>query len=271
MNLALQPVASREDLGDFFYLRLFRHWVSASNRMTGIVDGVPVDMADYAFTQTGRGPPYRQTVLLLPAPEGGLPPFELRPRGHLDRFFGLGLNDTTGTTVRPYKGQAPLIRKCTEHFRLRYDLRGYYSSDHLEEAANWAALKAEGAVLWSLLKATLPGFCQRNSRKAKARGHYQGTVQADNGLEPNRAGAEAETRRLFNLDLLHFFADHTGWCMESDGTHLALWRPYRTTRAAKRARFVAEALEVYRALARAGALAAPKRSQAVPETENRQA
>jgi hypothetical protein len=219
MNLAFQPEASREDLGDYFYLRLFRRWSSTRNRMTGIVDRIPVDMADYLLSSDY----VRVTVLLLPAPASGLLPFELRPRGPIARFFGVGLADDTRTTARPYQGQPRHIRQCVERFRLRYELRSYYPSDHLEAAADWAALRGRG--------------------------------QADNLLGPDRVRAELAIRALFDLQLLHFFADHPGWCMESDGTHLALWRLSGTIRAAQRPRFVAEAVEVYRALADAAARA----------------
>jgi hypothetical protein len=184
--------------------------------------------------------------MLLPAPESGLPPVELRPRGPIDRFFGVGLADDTGTTAKPHKGQPRRVRECIERFRIRYDLHRYCLSDRFEEAAAWAA----AAAAWAALR---------------GRGH------ADNVLGADRAGAELAIRGLFDLQLLHFFADHPGWCVESDGTNLALWRPNRTIRAARRARFVAEVLEVYRALARAGALVAPRPSQGVQETENRQA
>jgi hypothetical protein len=215
MNLAFQPDASREDLGDFFYLHLFRRWTSARNRMTGIVDGVPVDMLDCTFSgQYGR-----VTVVLLPAPGSDLPPFDLRRRGFFARLSCEGLVGDPDTTIKPYKGQPPRVRKCHERFWLQYNLRRYYLSDHFEEAAAWAALK--------------------------------GRYDADNGLDPDRAGMKPEIQRFFNLDLLHFFADHPGWCIESDGAHLALWRPNKTIRAVQRPPFVAEALEVYRALARA--------------------
>src|SRR5262249_25420763 len=121
MNLAFQPEASREDLGDFFYLRLFRRWSSARNRMTGIVDRIPVDMSDYLSS----GGYVRVTCLLVPAPESGLPPFELRPRGPGARFFGVGLADDTSTTARPCEGQPRHVRQCIERFRLRYALRRY--------------------------------------------------------------------------------------------------------------------------------------------------
>jgi hypothetical protein len=242
MNLAFRPEASREDLGDFFYLRLFRRWSSTRNRMTGIVERIPVDMADYLFSSDYG----RVTVLLLPAPASGLPPFELRPRGPIARFFGVGLADDTRTTARPYQGQPRHVRQCVERFRLRYDLRSYYPSEHLEAAA----AQAVAAASWAAL---------------------MGRGQADNILGADRAGAELAIRELFDLQLLHFFADRPGWCSESDGTHLALWRPYGTIRAAQRPRFVAEALEVHRALARAAARAIPKPRQAAQETENRQA
>jgi hypothetical protein len=221
MNLAFQPDASREDLGDFFYLRLFRHWSSTRNRMTGIVDGIRVDMADYLLSSDYC----RVTVLLLPAPESGLPPFELRPRGPITRFFGVGLAEDTRTTARPYQGQPRHVRQCIERFRLRYDLRRYYPSGPMEAAAARATASAAWAALW-------------------------GRGNADNILAADRAGAELAIQELFDLQLLHFFVEHPGWCVESDGTHLALWRPSGTIRATQRSRLVAEALEVYRALAR---------------------
>jgi hypothetical protein len=251
MNLAFQPVASREALGDFFYLRLFRHWLSASNRMTGIIDGVPVDMLDCTFASH-----HRQTVLLLPAPERGLMPFDLRPRDYCEKAFGVGLADETGTTVKPCNGQPRRVRECIERFRLRYDLRRYYLSEHFEDAADWAALTSGVRSL----RLMIAGEETTAWAALKGRGH------ADSGLGPDRAGTEEDIRQFFNLDLLDFFARHPGWRIESDGPHLALWRPYRTIRAARRPRFVAEALEVYRALARAAAMMAPGPSQAVQET-----
>src|SRR5262249_389443 len=54
-------------------------------------------------------------------------------------------------------------------------------------------------------------------------------------------------RNLFCLDLLHFFAEHPGWYVESDGNHLALWHK-GIVRGTERRRFLAEALEVRNAL-----------------------
>jgi hypothetical protein len=251
MNLALQPVASREDLGDFFYLRLFRHWSSARNRLTGIIDGVPVDMLDCTIRS------HSETVLLLPTPEWGVLPFDLRPRDYLEMFFGVGLADETGTMVKPEKGQPRRVRECIERFRLQYEVRRYYLSEHFEEAADWAALKSSiGALFRSALR---PKHFEEAAASAALN-------NADSGLGPDRAGTEEDIRQFFNLDLLVFFADHPGWHIETDGQHLALWRPYRTIRAARRPCFVAEALKVYRALARAAAIMAPRSSQAVQET-----
>jgi hypothetical protein len=41
---------------------------------------------------------------------------------------------------------------------------------------------------------------------------------------------------------------HTGWHIECDGRHLALWRSRGFVRAAHRPRLVADALEIYRLL-----------------------
>jgi hypothetical protein len=47
--------------------------------MTGRMRGVPVQMLDRTIMSDGSE--CRYTVVLLPAPEAGLPKFELQPRG----------------------------------------------------------------------------------------------------------------------------------------------------------------------------------------------
>jgi hypothetical protein len=68
---------------------------------------------------------------------------------------------------------------------------------------------------------------------------------------------EGAVRRLFALEVLHFFAEHPGWYVECNGTHLALWRRKAVVRASARSAFLAEALEVRSALTRAGTRTAP--------------
>jgi hypothetical protein len=235
MDFAFQPAMSREDIGDFFDLRLFRGGrSSARNRMTGMADGLPVDMFDYTFSVgSGRSQrTYRQTVMLLPAPEEGLPAFELRPQhgdwlvsgaisfvpDHLD--YGQ-LRKRLGKQgyqlfLREHARSRP-TRECIERFSRHYAVRRYYLSEYFEQAAVWKF-----------------------------------TGEAGTGLGPDRAGREEDIRTLFTLNVLRYFADHPGWRIESDGRHLALWRSRRFLSAAKRPRFVAEALEVYRVFTHAG-------------------
>jgi hypothetical protein len=59
---------------------------------------------------------------------------------------------------------------------------------------------------------------------------------------------ETAIRQQFTADLLAFFAEHPGWCVQSDGEHVALWRARRVVRAADRGRFLTQALAIYRAL-----------------------
>jgi len=61
--------------------------------------------------------------------------------------------------------------------------------------------------------------------------------------------ARAAIRRLFTPELLAFFAARPGWCVESDGRHLAVWHPDRIVCGDGRAALVAEALSVRRAMA----------------------
>ncbi len=201
---------------------------------------------------------YRQAIVFLPAPRSGLHPFDLCRRGFFDRLFRGGLVGDTCTTDMPSKDQLPHLRKYIEHFRIQYGLRRYYLSDHFEQAAG-------GASLQDCIR-DFSQFCRSflsllyNGKLAIDPQHtpLKGRGQVDNGLDPGRAGSEAEIRRFFKLDLLQFFADHLGWCIQSDGAHLALWCPGDTIRNAQRPRFVAEALQFYRAFARTGALEAPR-------------
>jgi hypothetical protein len=230
MNFAFQPTMSREDIGDFFYLRLFRGSDSSARyRMTGRAQGLPVDMFDYTcvFGEGRSRHTYRQTVMLLPAPEEGLPAFELRPRhGHwlfgddirfVQRVDYRGLRKRLGKQgYQLFLRQHARTRPTIERFSRHYAMRRYYSSEYFERAA-------------------LGKF----------------TGQADTGLPPDRAGKEEDIRALFTLDVLRYLADHRGWRIESDGRNLALWRSRRFLRAARRPCFVDEALEVYRVLRQA--------------------
>jgi hypothetical protein len=246
MNFTFQPEMSREDIGHFFHLRLFREYdSSARNRMTGSVAGVPVDMFDYTFA---AGPDqkkqrYRQTIMLLPAP-AGLPAFELRPRrrrywfvsGEIsfleDRPDYQGLRKRLGRDgyqrfLRDYARARP-VRESIQRFGRCYAVHKYYLSEYFEHAAPWRS-----------------------------------TGQADTGLGSDRPAREEDIRALFTLDVLGYFAARPGWRIESDGVHLAMWRCQGLLSPARRPHVIAEALEVYRLLAHAGTTPASAPSQAV--------
>jgi hypothetical protein len=62
------------------------------------------------------------------------------------------------------------------------------------------------------------------------------------------AEQEAALRQLFSLEMLNFFADHPGWCVQGVGRSLALWRPRKIVAPADRPGFLAEALAIRAAL-----------------------
>jgi hypothetical protein len=68
-------------------------------------------------------------------------------------------------------------------------------------------------------------------------------------------------QRLFNLELLRFFAGRPGWSVESDGQHLAVWRTKHIVPADKRRRFLDDAVRVRRAIIASSA--SSSRSQVV--------
>jgi hypothetical protein len=194
MGFAYSPNVQRDDLGDFQDLPLFRKWSAARDRMSGTCDGVPVELIDYTSVDRGgeSSTYYRRTVALLPAPEGGLPSFELQPRDLAIKLIAALL--TTGIAFDPSEAETADDREVLERFG-----RSYFLSAGIDAAA---------------------------------------------------------IRRLFTMNLLAFFADHPGWHVESDGRHLALHRS-QVIAAAGRPAFVADAVEVHRALASPGTRRAP--------------
>ena len=211
MEFAYRPDAPREALRDFLTLRLFKKWSSASNRLTGRVGSLPVEMLDYiSVERDSDGNSYvSQTVLLAPA-DPTLPAFELRP-GHLGMKL-LSLFNIEGVAFAPDAAEDE--RDGIERFGRLYHLSE--GLDVLLETAGKAAAAGADAV---------------------------------KSAEP-RAG-ETAIRQLFTPGLLRFFADHPGWSVESDGKHLALWRRQTVIPAADRPAFLAEALEVHQALTHA--------------------
>jgi len=208
MEFAYRLDAPREALRDFLTLRLFKKWSSASNRLTGRVGSLPVEMLDYVYEEgDSDGNSYTsQTVLLAPA-DPALPTFELRPR-HLGMKL-MSLFNIEGVAFAPDAAEDE--RDGIERFGRLY---------HLSEGLN-VLLETAG-----------------NAAAAGA--------DAVKSAEP-RAG-ETAIRQLFTPELLRFFADHPGWSVESDGKHLALWRRQTVIPAADRPAFLAEALEVHQAL-----------------------
>jgi hypothetical protein len=65
---------------------------------------------------------------------------------------------------------------------------------------------------------------------------------------PASADADAAIRRLFSLDVLAFFADHSAWCVQGIGRRLAVWQTNKIVAPADRPRFLAEAFAIRAAL-----------------------
>jgi hypothetical protein len=141
MEFAYRPDAPREALRDFLTLRLFKKWSSASNRLTGRVGSLPVEMLDYiSVERDSDGNSYvSQTVLLAPA-DPVLPAFELRPR-HLGMKL-LSLFNIEGVAFAPDAAEDE--RDGIERFG-----RLYHLSEGLEvllETAGNAAAAGADAV-----------------------------------------------------------------------------------------------------------------------------
>jgi hypothetical protein len=141
LELAFQPEVTREELGEAAEMGLFKDWRSGSNRLTGLVDGQPVEMLDYtSAVESNEGDSeHTQTVALLPAPDS-LPVFELRPRSALLRVLGvLGMEGITFDPEQAPPEDAPAVRD----FRQRYFL-----SRGLDlENAELAVAAAEGTTV----------------------------------------------------------------------------------------------------------------------------
>jgi hypothetical protein len=122
MHFTLRPDVSREDMKDYEDLHLIQKWSSARNRMIGRVGGLDVEMLDYTCAEKGGDSDsyHSQTLLLLPAPEGEFPAFELRPRDMtvklLSSMFGV-----EGITFRP-AGAPPGDAAAIEQFSRLYHL-----------------------------------------------------------------------------------------------------------------------------------------------------
>lgn len=51
-------------------------------------------------------------------------------------------------------------------------------------------------------------------------------------------------RRLFTTELLRFFSTNPGWCVDCDGTHLAIWRPRTVVPGRFRGMFLAKVMQL---------------------------
>ena len=82
---------------------------------------------------------------------------------------------------------------------------------------------------------------------------YWGSWEA---ASPASAAEKAESKlaleRFFSLELVRFFADNPGWEIESDGTHIAIWRHNKDVENADRRTFVDETLTVWRGISQHG-------------------
>lgn len=79
--------------------------------------------------------------------------------------------------------------------------------------------------------------------------------QSLQNLEPTEATdrAEDDVRSLFSLEVLHYFANHAGWHVQSSGQFLAFWQRKTIVPGADRERFLADALEARNVLTAIGA------------------
>ena len=89
LGLQFQANVAQSDLDDFKALRVIREWWAGSNRLSGVVDGTPVELLDYTylFILRGNSSAVRspQTMVLLTT-DASVPTFDLRPR---NRVLGL--------------------------------------------------------------------------------------------------------------------------------------------------------------------------------------
>jgi hypothetical protein len=100
MEFDYLPDAPREVLRDFLGLPLFKNWSAATNRLTGRVGGLPVEMVDYTSVVRGSyGDSYTSQTVLLASADPALPVFELRPR-HLGMKL-LSLCNIEGVAFAP--------------------------------------------------------------------------------------------------------------------------------------------------------------------------
>jgi hypothetical protein len=127
MQFALRPEVSREDMRQYQGLRPIRKWSSARNRMIGRTGGLDVGMLDLTYADTGGDSDsyHSQTLLLLPAPEGDFPAFELRPRDITVKML-CKMMGVEGITFQP-AGASGADAVAIEQFS-----RKYYLSKGLE-------------------------------------------------------------------------------------------------------------------------------------------
>jgi hypothetical protein len=124
MGLDYSPKVSRADLGAASQLRLFADWDSATNRLAGQVDGIPIQMLDYTYAEKGDegSTYYTQTVVVLPGADH-LPAFELRPRHLGMRMLGvLGIPGITFDSAQVDPETARAVEQFQRHYYLSLGL-----------------------------------------------------------------------------------------------------------------------------------------------------
>jgi hypothetical protein len=127
MHFALRPDVCREEMKEYENLPPIKKWSSARHRMTGRVAGLDVEMLDLTYADKGSDSDtyYHQTILLVSAPEGAFPAFELRPRDMTVKVLGkmLGLQGITFSPTGASATDAAVIEQFS---------RMYYLSTGLE-------------------------------------------------------------------------------------------------------------------------------------------
>ena len=219
-GLNFAPHVDRDQLSQYHRLSLFDkdRWSAAANRVVEQIQGVAVETLDYEFVARGNetNAYIRQTVALFPEAGRGLPCFILNPRGVVHNIL-FRLSGIDGITFEPDDSTSGFDREAVTDF-----VTAYFLSPPLESiAADVKALRRAG-------------------------------LASDEGTIAAMAG-EPAIRRLFHLELLRFFAERTGWNVESDGEHLAIWQHNRIIPANERDNFLTEVIAIQTAVSDAAA------------------
>jgi hypothetical protein len=213
LGFAYAPTARRDQLADYAGLGLLRHYAAARHRLTGRWGGLPVELIDYTFVEEGGSEADTHRTQTVAL----LPAPEGTPTFELRPRDGTvrlvsALLGIPGITF----GAGPEPGGPVDPFN-----RSYFLSPGLEGLlARW------GGVL-------------------------SGATGEDTTVATREDATEA-VRAWFTEDRVRFFAGHPGWCVESDGRYVAVYRRDRLVPAEGRPPFLDEVLAVREALARGG-------------------